>query len=79
MEEGKGEKLAGKGIQLLKRFDATLQIARERAYYGLKGGDASVPSTESSSEEAEDLNVTEPRTRKRSSHVETLMKCSVER
>ncbi|GAQ91269.1 hypothetical protein KFL_007550015 [Klebsormidium nitens] len=74
----KGEQLAGKGIQLLRRFDATLQVARERAYYGVKGGDASAPVTDSSSEEADDLNLNQPRRRKRSSHVETLMKCSVE-
>lgn len=77
----KAEQIAASGTELLKQFNATLQLARERAYYGLKT-DASLPDDNSwSSEEDDDKGpILKPTVRqRRRRRVESLMKCSVER
>lgn len=75
------ERLVGHGTDLLKRFNITLQAARERVYYGLKAS-ATLPETVSAEKEEamqREADSTEGLRKRRRSRVETLMRCSVER
>jgi hypothetical protein len=75
------ERLMVHGTDLLKRFNVTLQTARERVYYGLKAS-ATLPETISAEKEEAtegEADSTEGLRKRRRSRVETLMRCSVER
>jgi hypothetical protein len=75
------ERLVVHGTDLRKRFNVTLQAARERVYYGLKAS-ATLPETMSAEKEEGtegEADSTEGLRKRRRSRVETLMRCSVER